>query len=324
MRILVTGATGVIGRRLVPRLLAQADAVTAVGHAPGKRPALEKAGARVLSLDLFDRGAVERAVDGHDAIINLATHLPTGYRTFLPGAWRENDRIRREASANLVAAARQAWVPRFIQESFAPIYADHGVDWIDENQPLQPSRYNRSLLDAEASAQHFTDTGGDGIVLRFALFYGPDSSFVIDLIHAVQKGRAPLPGSGDAFLSSVSHDDAASAVLAALRVPAGVYNVVDDEPLPRRDFVGSLAGRLGVPPPRLLPAWLTPLLGSIGEMLSRSLRISNHKLRAASGWAPQWRSVREGWPPVLDTLGIGRHTTVRSASREASSNSATR
>jgi nucleoside-diphosphate-sugar epimerase len=102
----------------------------------------------------------------------------------------------------------------------------------------------------------------------------------------------------------VSHDDAASAVVAALALPAGVYNVVDDEPLPRREFFGSLAATLGVAPPRFPPAWLARLAGSLGEMLARSQRISNRKLRDASGWTPAIRSAKDGWPLVVPSMPL--------------------
>jgi 2-alkyl-3-oxoalkanoate reductase len=105
MNILVTGATGVVGRRLVPLLRANGHEVTAIARTPEKRATLERSGARTLWLDLFDATAVRRAVVGHDAVINLATSIPTTSRMLLPGAWRENDRLRRSASANLVDAA---------------------------------------------------------------------------------------------------------------------------------------------------------------------------------------------------------------------------
>ena len=103
-------------------------------------------------------------------------------------------------------------------------------------------------------------------------------------------------------MSSVSHDDAAAAVIAALRLPAGVYNVVDDEPLPRREFVGALAEALGVRPPSLLPAWTRWLMGLLGETLTRSLRISNCKLRQESTWTPAHPSVREGWRATVEQM----------------------
>ncbi len=120
------------------------------------------------------------------------------------------------------------------------------------------------------------------------------------MIRLVRKGWAPLPGAADAYVSSVSHDDAASAVFAALTLPAGTYNVVDDEPLVRSVYFGLLAQELGVPPPRLQPAWTTRLFGSLGELLARSQRISNRRLRKATGWTPAYPSMRQGWRAVLD------------------------
>lgn len=303
MRLFVAGATGVVGRRLVPLLVAAGHRVTAVGRSPGKRAALARLGAAPVEVDLFDREGVARRLEGHGAVINVATHIPpSSGRMLLRSAWKENDRIRREASANLATAALAAGAGRFVQESFAPIYADGGDRWVDESWPLRPVRYNRSVLDAERAAAEFTAKGGVGVVLRFAAFYGNDAFHVPDAIAIIRKGWAPLPGAPAAFFSSIHHDDAATAVLAALRARAGAYNVADDEPLSRREYVDSLAAAVGAPPPRLLPLWLTRLGGSLAELLSRSLRISNRKLREETDWAPAFPSVREGWPEVVRLL----------------------
>jgi nucleoside-diphosphate-sugar epimerase len=302
MRIFLTGATGVLGRRALPLLTGAGHSVTAVARRPQSRADLAREGASPIELDLFDADAVGKAVAGHDAVINLATHLPAGFRAFLPGAWKENDRIRRVVSANLVDAALAGGAARFIQESFAPVYPDRGDQWIDERVPIAPVAYNRTVVDAERSAERFSGGGGTGVVLRFALLYGPDSWFTRDLIRYVRRGWAQVPGAADAYISSVSHDDAAAAVVAALGAAPGIYNVVDDEPMRRREFFDSLAGVLGVPPPRLPPHWLKYLFGSLGEMLARSLRISNRKLRDACGWAPRYPSMREGWPAVVAAL----------------------
>jgi 2-alkyl-3-oxoalkanoate reductase len=178
-------------------------------------------------------------------------------------------------------------------------YPDRGDDWIEEDTPVQATPYNRSVLAAEDSAQRFNTDGRFGIVLRFAAFYGPDSPQTLDMLRFVRGGWAPLPDSARGYMSSVSHDDAATAVVAALGLPAGIYNVVDDEPLRRREYFDSLAAALGVKPPKLLPAWTTFLMGSLGETLARSLRISNRKLRGASDWKPKYASVSEGWPAVV-------------------------
>jgi nucleoside-diphosphate-sugar epimerase len=301
MRIFLTGASGVIGRRLTLQLVAAGHQVSAVSRSPERSAMLERLGARPVIVNLFDADSIDRAIPGHETLINLATHIPhTMARTLLPGAWRENDRIRRISSGLLVDAALANGVQQFIQESFAPAYAPQGDAWITEESPLRPVRYNRTLLDAERAAERFARGGGAGIVMRFAGFYGPDSTHVGDMLQSVRRGMLPLPGDLEAFCSFVSHDDAASAVAAALDLPSGAYNVVDDEPVTRGVLGRTLATLLGVKPPRPLPKWVSRLLGSLGELLSRSQRISNRKLRESSAWRPRYPSIREGFRVTLE------------------------
>jgi len=308
MRVFVAGATGVIGTRAVPLLIAAGHEVMALGRSPEKRRQLERAGAQPVAVDLFSPQDVRGAVAGHDTVINLATHIPPGMRALLPGVWRENDRLRQTASAILAQAALAGGAQRFIQESFAPVYPARGERWIDESVPLAPAPFNRSILDAERAAERFTSGGGIGVVLRFGAFYGPDAAHVLDLIGMVRRGWAPMPGSAESFISSVSHDDAAGAVVAALGARSGAYNVVDDEPLSHRDYVDTLAAALGVAPPRLPPPWAARLFGSMGEMLARSLRISNKRLKQGTGWQPRYPSMREGWPAVVTELSLVKAT----------------
>jgi nucleoside-diphosphate-sugar epimerase len=189
-----------------------------------------------------------------------------------------------------------------IQESFAPVYPDCGDRWIDEQTPLSPIRYNRTVGDAEASAARFQATGRTAVILRFGGFYGSDAWQTREMIAWVKRGWGLLPGRSNAYISSVSHDDAAAAVASALSLPSGAYNVVDDEPVTHREFIESLAAAVNVGRPKLPPAWLTPLFGSIGRLAARSLRISNRKLRSASNWTPAYPSVREGWRAVVSDL----------------------
>jgi 2-alkyl-3-oxoalkanoate reductase len=156
VRIFLTGATGVVGRRLVPLLQKAGHEVTAAVRSSVARAELTTKGARAIEVNLFDAGAVSRIVAGHDTVINLATHIPDPSRMFLPWAWRENDRLRRVASAILVDASLASTVGRFVQESFAPVYPDNGSEWIDERVSLSPLGFNRSILDAEASAERFS------------------------------------------------------------------------------------------------------------------------------------------------------------------------
>jgi nucleoside-diphosphate-sugar epimerase len=264
---------------------------------------LKRLGAQPLTVNLFDADAIARVIPGHDTIINLATHIPHSLaRSMLPGAWRENDRIRRISSGLLVDAALANGVQRFIQESFAPVYAPQDDAWITEDSPIRPVRYNRTVLDAEREVRRFAAGRGAGIVLRFAGFYGPDSTQLGDMLQTVRRGMLPLPGDPEAFFSWVSHDDAAAGVAAALGVPSGIYNVSDDEPVTRRVLGDTLASLLGVKPPRPMPRWVGRFLGSLGELMSRSQRISNRKLRGASGWRPRYPSIREGFRATLDAL----------------------
>src|SRR5262249_17986253 len=144
-------------------------------------------------------------------------------------------------------------VPRFVQESFALVYGNHGADWVDETAVMKPARYNATVMDAERAVERFGKRGGVGVVLRFAAFYGPDSRLLGDMIRFVERGVAPLLGPPDSFISSISHDDAAAAVVAALELPAGTYNVADDQPVTHREFADTLADAIGAPHPRLLP-----------------------------------------------------------------------
>jgi 2-alkyl-3-oxoalkanoate reductase len=301
-RIFVTGATGVVGAHAVPMLIARGHEVTAIGRSPDKRARLEKMGARAIELDTFDVAATRRALEGITTVINLATHMPSSaFKMMLPWAWRENDHIRREGSAALAEAALGAGVRRFMQESFAPVYEDGGDRWIDESWPMRPAPYNRSTMDAEHSAARFTERGGAGIVLRFAGFYGPDE-MLREMIGVVKKGWSPLPGAPTAYWSSVAHEDAASAVVALVDAQAGIYNVCDDEPVARRDYVGTVASAVGAKSPRPMPGILSALGGKTMALLSRSQRMSNARLKAETGWSPKWCSARMGIPEAAREL----------------------
>jgi nucleoside-diphosphate-sugar epimerase len=296
MQILMTGATGVIGRRAIPQLVGAGHTVTAAVRSEASAARVRQLGASPVRLDLFDAGAVGAAMRGVDVVINLATSIPGGNRVILPWAWKENSRIRRDASRIIAEAAVAAKVARYIQESFAPIYEDAADRSIDESSPVRTTSHTHSVLDAEAAVARYVSAsnGGAGVVLRFGLFYGPDSDFTRDMLRGVKKGIAMAFGSPDGYQSSVSHDDAAAAVVAALGAPSGTYNIVDDEPVTRRVFYGALAGVVGAKEPRFPPAFLGRLMGSVGDILMRSQRISNRRFREATGWTPVYPSIREG------------------------------
>jgi 2-alkyl-3-oxoalkanoate reductase len=300
MRIFLSGATGVIGRRVIQPLLAQGHTVTAGVRDDAACERVRTQGAHAVRMDLFATETLPRLLDGHDAVINLATHMPpTAWKMMFKSQWRPNARIRSVGVRNLVDAAIAAGAGRFIQESFALTYPDRGEAWIGEETPLQPAAYARTVLDAEASVARFARAGGTGVALRFAAFYGPDALQVLSYIRSLKWGWAAIPGGPRRFISSVTHDDAASAVLAALSARSGSYNVVEDVPVRRAEFFAVLASCLNMQSPRFMPEFATPLLGAIGGTLARSLRLSNRKLRNETGWRPAYPSVHEGWPAVL-------------------------
>ena len=298
MKVFVAGATGVAGRRAVAQLVEAGHDVTAVARGADKASLLRSLGATPVAVDLFDAGAVRAAVAGHDAVVNLATHIPAAPAAARLRAWAENDRLRTEGARNLVDASLAAGATRYVQESIALNYPSRGDAWIGEETPLEPMAQGRSAVDAEAAAQRVTAAGGSGVVLRFAYFYGPDGHATEAVLRLLRRGVAPTFGP-DGWWSSIHVDDAASAVVAALHAPPGVYNVADDEPVTRREYYATLAAAAGLRPPRIPPAGAARLAGFLGEGLSRSQRVSNRRFKEATGWAPRYRSVREGWPASL-------------------------
>lgn len=296
-RVVIFGATGVVGRRLVPLLLEGGSHVTAVLR-DRRRAGVLPASPRlriVTGSPLSPAQVLQPMLQGAEAVVNLATHIPQGWRLFLRSSWRDNDQLRRQGSRNVAGAAILAGVPRYIQESFGLAYADAGTHWVGEEALLQPPDYCRTVLDAERSAAEFGERAGAAVVLRFGAFYGPDADQTMQLVKAARMGRALLPGPAGAYLSSLSHDDAARAVAAALEAPPGTYNVSDDRPMTHEDVMRSLASELGIAQPRALPAWCAPLLGEPGRLLSRSVRLSNAAFRAATRWRPLWPDLAQGW-----------------------------
>jgi len=299
MKVFVAGATGVVGRPAVRQLVADGHAVTAVARSPEKAALLRSLGASPVSVDLFDATAVRAAVVGHDAVMNLATHIPSLAKMALSSSWEENDRIRREVSRNLVDAALAAGARHYVQESIAFIYPDTGDAWHTEDDPVDVVPYVASTLDAEGQAQRFTDAGGVGVVLRFGFFQAPESEQTQAAVRlARQAGTAMLMGRADGYMSLIHADDAGAAAAAALRAPAGIYNIVEDEPMTRRDSAAALASAVGRRRLRMPPAALAKAGGSRASLLARSQRISNARFKSATGWSPRYPSARETWAAI--------------------------
>jgi nucleoside-diphosphate-sugar epimerase len=274
-----------------------------VARSPEKADLLRSLGASPATVDLFDAGAVKDAVAGHEVVVNLATHIPPTTRAAMPGAWRENERIRSTVPVHLVDAALATGAGRYVQEALAFIYRDAGGAWVEEDAPVDGGSFNQGVHRAEQEVARFTAAGGTGVVLRFGLFHGPDSEQTLQALTLARKGMAMTLGPADAYLSIIEVHDAARAVVAALGAPAGTYNVVDDEPLTRRAYADALAAALGrTKPLRLPPRVAAKLGGSKASLLARSERVRNTRFKEATGWTPAHPSAREAWRAIVEEL----------------------
>lgn len=281
MRILVAGGTGVVGRRAVGLLRPAGHDVEAVGS----------------SFDLFDRDGVHRAVAGRDAVVNLATAIPSGARMALRSSWELTGRLRTEGARNLADAAA-ATGARYVQESVVTVYDDGGPRWLDESAPVRDEAMLGPALAGEAHAERV-----GGVALRFGLFYGPDAAHTRQEVAVARRGFATTLGPAEAYWPDLHLDDAGRAVVAALDAPAGTYNVVGDEPLRLDERAAVVARSVGRGDLHRPPAFL----GSSGlaRILARSRRVSNRRFREATGWAPAFPSVREGYPSVAAEVLAG-------------------
>ena len=315
--VFVSGATGVLGQPVVRQLLAAGHRVRALAHSDASVQTLLGLGVEPVRADLFDPMSLKAAVAGADAILHLATRIPSASRSASPDAWRENDRIRREGTRNLIDAAIECGVGTVVYPSFAFVYPDSGEAWIDATtrQPAQPPHpFIASTLDAELEIARFNAAGGRGITLRMGGFYGPSSQHTHEMAALARRGFSPLPGPVAGFVPAIWVDDAASAVVAALSsmVSAGTYDVVDDEPLHRGEVSQAIAMAVGRRSLARIPSWVAALLSpASARLFSLSLRVSNTRFKQASGWSPSVPNARIGW----QALGLGSAMPAQPAMR---------
>ena len=302
MRILVVGATGAIGTRLVPQLIDRGHEVIGTFHSPGRGQLLRGLGAEAIALDLLDPGAVREAVLGTEpeAIIHQATALADArFGRNLDRSFAQTNRLRTDGTDVLLAAAREAGVLRFIAQSFASYrYAREGAAVKTEDAPLDPSP-PASARETNAAMKHLDEavTEAGGIALRYGGFYGAAND---GLVGPVRKRQLPVIGDGVGVLSFIHLEDAAAATVLALghEGPA-IYNIVDDEPAPIRDWLPVLATALGAKPPRHVPRWLARLMVGDGlAMMTESRGASNAKAKAELGWTLRHPSWRQGFAAV--------------------------
>ena len=305
MKIFVAGGTGVLGRASVKALVEAGHEVRATARTSSKAEAVRELGAEPVKVDLYDPKEVQQAVAGSEAILRLTTKIPPIAKMRNRAAWQETNLLRTEGARILVDAGIAEGAQVYVHESVTFVYADAGTRWITEDTPTDDgeSEILRSALDGEKEAARFSESGGRGIVLRFGGFYGPESNQTADMISMMRRRLLVQPGPGAHHVSSIYIPDAGSAVLASLNVPSGIYNVVDENPLPFKEYLHTLADAVHVPKPFRFPGALgKATFGGVWSYLSRSQRVSNARFKKASGWKPSVSSVAEGWPIVAAAL----------------------
>ena len=313
MRVFVAGASGVVGRRLLPMLREAGHDVTGMTRSEARAEAIRAAGATPAICDVFDETATCEAVERSrpDAVVHQLTDLPQDLKPRgLEKAYAANDRIRREGTRNLVKAAVSAGARRLIAQSLAFAYAPSGPSVVDEEHPLwldAPAPFGgavaavdeleRAVLDPQVEAL-------EGIVLRYGFFYGPRTSYASDgyIAGEVRRRRFPRVGRGEGVFSFTHVDDAAGATVAGLdRGRPGAYNIVDDDPAPMSEWLPYYATALGAKPPLRVPKLVARLVGGeYAVMLATELRgASNARAKRELAWEPRHASWRVGFRDAL-------------------------
>jgi nucleoside-diphosphate-sugar epimerase len=306
MRIFVAGATGVIGRSLVPALREAGHEVVGMTRSPERAEGLRAQGAEPVVCDAFDPDGVERAIveARPEVVVNELTDIPKAVDPRkVEEQFATNDRLRIEGTRNLVRGAEAAGARRIVSQSIAFAYAP-GPELRTEDDPLYidaPQPWPRTVEAVDSLEQQTLGVDGlEGVVLRYGYFYGPGTSYAADGSTAamVRKRAFPVVGGGGAVYSFIHVDDAAAATVAALdRGAPGIYNVVDDEPAPVREWLPEYAAALGVKPPRKVPRLAARIAaGRLAVYMMTGLQgATNAKARRELGWEPRYPSWRQGF-----------------------------
>lgn len=310
MRVFVTGATGAIGRPLIPRLLQAGHEVTAMTRSPEKAEALRAAGVDAVVCDAFDSEGVRAAIIAArpEVLVNQLTDLPAAidprkYEQALQGT----NRLRRETTPVLAAAARDAGARRIISQSVSFMQRPDGPRIADEDDPLwldAPKPLTDGVASTAALEQATTQAEGiEGVVLRYGFFYGPGTAFARDGASSaeVARRRYPVIGTGLGLFSFIHIDDAAEATVLALDHGApGILNITDDLPVAAREWIPAMAAAMGAKGPRHVPLWLAKLLvGAMALTMVTGKGASNARAREQLGWTPRLATYREGFPAVF-------------------------
>lgn len=314
MRIFVAGATGAVGSRLVPLLVAAGHSVVGLARTPAKANAIRQAGGEAAIADAFNRAAVVAAVTSAkpDVIVHEMTSLGVAndLRRF-DRSFAVTNRLRTEGLNNLLAAAKQAMTPRIVAQSFCGWpYSHEGGPVKSEDDPLdpEPPRQLRRTLEAIRYLENAVtaSTEHEGLILRYGAFYGFNTGlFDGPMVDQLRHRRVPLIGDANGWWSFLHIDDAAAATAIAIeRGAAGIYNIVDDEPAPVREWLPALAVMLGARPPRRIPKWLAGIAAGehIVTMMTEVRAGSNAKAKRDLSWQPTHASWRQGFAEVLSPL----------------------
>jgi nucleoside-diphosphate-sugar epimerase len=312
MKVLVAGATGALGKQLVPRLVGRGHEVVGTTRSESKRQAIVDLGATPAVADALDAEQVARVVAEAEpeVIVHELTALSGDFdlrhfeRTFA-----ETNRLRTEATDHLLAAGRAVGVKRFIAQSYAGWPAERtGGPVKNEDDPLDhtPPESVRSTLEAILYLESAV-TGAswtEGVVLRYGGFYGPGTSLGPEggeMTEALRKRKFPVVGNGAGVWSFIHIEDAADATVAAIEHGRrGIYNIVDDEPAPVSEWLPAVANAVGARAPRHVPRWLGRMLaGEAATVMMTEVRgASNAKAKRELGWEPKHRSWRDGFTQV--------------------------
>ncbi|MEA2301933.1 MAG: hypothetical protein QOE44_2468 [Solirubrobacteraceae bacterium] len=307
MKILVAGATGALGRKLVPLLVTRGHEVVGLTRSPSKREAVRGLGATPVVLDALDGDAVARAVGaaGPEVIVHELTALAGGVdlRRF-DRAFAATNRLRTEGTDHLLAAGRSVGIRRFVAQSYAGWpSAREGGPVKTEEDPLDPAPA-APMRETHAAIRHLEEVvvgagWTEGVVLRYGGLYGPGTSMSRDGEHIglIRRRRFPVVGDGAGVWSFVHVEDAAEATVAAVeRGRRGIYNVVDDDPAPVAEWLPAVARGIGARPPRHVPLRVGRLLAgeAAAVMMTQVRGASNAKAKRELGWTPGHPSWREG------------------------------
>ena len=298
----MAGATGAIGRPLVRMLLDAGHQVTGMTRSEERAEALRATGAEAVVADALDAEGVRAAIvaAAPEAVVHQLTDLPQEWQR--RAQFGATSRLRTEGTQNLLDGARDADARRFVAQSIAFIYSPKAPPAADEDAPTMAGTPGfGEAVDAVLELEHMVTTVEemDGLALRYGFFYGPGTWYArgTKLAREVERRRFPIVGDGGGVFSFVHVDDAAAATIAALEEGApGVYNIVDDDPAPMRDWLPVLADALGAKPPRRVPLWLAKLVS--GQQASWAVALrggSNEKAKRELGWRPRYATWRVGF-----------------------------